>query len=232
MSNCIFETQYEKPYPFERMGEKKLPKRYWQMRYLFRELIQNHKKCPYLTILKKNCPVRFSRMCSYQMEWLRNTSANLELGSSTMQTFNDVISDAEQCSSLYNCSQTCKITIEATNSPSCLEYGANKSTPELVKKKKTITHDFDLLILLKLHSSVWQVYSFVRECLQNIVPEELWGSSHNKWCFLKNVKNIIYSVKYEKISLSEIMWKVRVEDCTWIRLVKNSTFELSDSKSF
>ncbi|XP_066480571.1 telomerase reverse transcriptase-like [Tiliqua scincoides] len=37
--------------------KKRLPKRYWQMRGVFQELLWNHAKCPYVAMLKKNCPV-------------------------------------------------------------------------------------------------------------------------------------------------------------------------------
>ncbi|XP_053323288.1 telomerase reverse transcriptase [Spea bombifrons] len=146
---------------------KNLPKRYWQMRYVFKELLQNHKKCHYVTLLKKHCPVRF-----------RNSG-------------------------------------NAINT-------ANENVEKMEQQKRDITNQLCLTSLLKQHSSGWQVYRFARECLLKIVPEVLWGSSHNKCCFLKSVKALIYSVKSNKISLAELMWKIRVKDCTWTHLTKNN----------
>nr|XP_021487080.1 telomerase reverse transcriptase [Meriones unguiculatus] len=74
-----------------------------------------------------------------------------------------------------------------------------------------------LMDLLRLHSSPWQVYSFLRACLRKLVPAGLWGTRHNERRFLKNVKQFISLGKYEKLSLQELMWKMKVEDCTWLR---------------
>uniref|UniRef100_A0A4W3JXA5 Telomerase reverse transcriptase n=1 Tax=Callorhinchus milii TaxID=7868 RepID=A0A4W3JXA5_CALMI len=78
--------------------------------------------------------------------------------------------------------------------------------------------DGDLLQLLKHYSSPLQVYRFVRECLLRVISDELWGSNHNKYRFLKNVKKLISLGKYDRFSLSELMWKMRVNDCTWLQL--------------
>ncbi|XP_048448632.1 telomerase reverse transcriptase, partial [Rhincodon typus] len=84
--------------------------------------------------------------------------------------------------------------------------------------------DTDLLCLLKQHSSPFQVYRFVRECLLKVIPDELWGSNHNKCRFLKNVKKFISLGRFDKFSCSELMWKMRVNDCTWLRLTKGPHF--------
>ncbi|KAJ8408610.1 hypothetical protein AAFF_G00252450 [Aldrovandia affinis] len=46
----------------------------------------------------------------------------------------------------------------------------------------------DLRSLLALHCSPFSVYRFVRECLHRVVPVELWGSIHNRVCFLFHVR--------------------------------------------
>lgn len=74
-----------------------------------------------------------------------------------------------------------------------------------------------LMGLLRLHSSPWQVYGFLRACLHKLVPPGLWGTRHNEHRFLKNVKQFISLGKYEKLSLQELMWKMKAEDCTWLR---------------
>ncbi|XP_049717117.1 telomerase reverse transcriptase [Elephas maximus indicus] len=71
--------------------------------------------------------------------------------------------------------------------------------------------------LLRQHSSPWQVYTFVRACLHRLVPPGLWGSSHNKCRFLRNVKTFISLGKHAKLSLQELMWKMKVQDCEWLR---------------
>ncbi|XP_018424735.1 PREDICTED: telomerase reverse transcriptase [Nanorana parkeri] len=150
---------------FQIMDRKKLPNRYWQMRHVFQELIQNHKKCPYSQLLKKCCNIRSDTAVS------------------SMQNLVDVTTNIEQLNT----------------------WSVNES---------------EVMMLLEKHNSVWQVYTFVRECLHRVVPETLWGSSHNKCRFLKNVKILIHSAKCEKMCLSELMWKMKVEDCFWLRLKK------------
>lgn len=74
-----------------------------------------------------------------------------------------------------------------------------------------------LINLLRLHSSPWQVYGFLRACLRELVPSGLWGAKHNKRRFFKNVKQFISLGKCGKLSLQELMWKMKVEDCLWLR---------------
>nr|DBA24726.1 TPA: hypothetical protein GDO54_012346 [Pyxicephalus adspersus] len=125
------------------------------MRHVFKEIIQNHKKCPYSQLLKKCCDV---------------TEKGMKVHSFTNPLLNLV------------------------------------------------------LFLLEKHNSTWQVYTFVRECLHRVVPETLWGSSHNKYRFLKNVKMLLNFAKSEKMYLSELMWKMKVEDCLWLHLKKSYHF--------
>ncbi|XP_062041349.1 LOW QUALITY PROTEIN: telomerase reverse transcriptase-like [Lepus europaeus] len=72
--------------------------------------------------------------------------------------------------------------------------------------------------LLQQHSSPWQVHAFLRACLRRLVtpPPGLWGSRHNKLCFPRNTKKFILLGKHAKLSLQELTWKVRVQDCTWL----------------
>ncbi|XP_017594564.1 PREDICTED: telomerase reverse transcriptase [Corvus brachyrhynchos] len=80
--------------------------------------------------------------------------------------------------------------------------------------------------------SHWQVYMFVRECLDKVIPAELWGSNHNKCRFLKNVKVFISRGKFAKLSLQELMWRMRVNDCMWLRLGKGGHFVPADEHCF
>ncbi|KAH0500989.1 Telomerase reverse transcriptase [Microtus ochrogaster] len=63
----------------------------------------------------------------------------------------------------------------------------------------------------------WQIYGFLLACIRKLVPSGLWGTRHNKCHFLKNVKQFISLGKYSKLSLQELMWKMKVEDCPWLR---------------
>uniref|UniRef100_A0A8C7C5B1 Telomerase reverse transcriptase n=1 Tax=Neovison vison TaxID=452646 RepID=A0A8C7C5B1_NEOVI len=74
-----------------------------------------------------------------------------------------------------------------------------------------------LVRLLRQHSSPWQVYTFLRACLCRLVPPALWGSRHNQRRFLRNVKKFISLGKHAKLSPQELMWKMKVQDCAWLR---------------
>uniref|UniRef100_A0A8D1T193 Telomerase reverse transcriptase n=1 Tax=Sus scrofa TaxID=9823 RepID=A0A8D1T193_PIG len=74
-----------------------------------------------------------------------------------------------------------------------------------------------LVQLLRQHSSPWQVYRLLRACLHRLVPPGLWGSPHNKRRFLKNVKKLVSLGKHARLSLQELMWKMKVQDCIWLR---------------
>lgn len=126
----------------------RLPRRYWQMRPLFQQLLVNHAECQYVRLLRSHCRFR---------------------------TANPQVTDALNTS------------------------------PE------------HLIDLLRLHSSPWQVYGFLRACLRKVVPAGLWGTRHNERRFFKNVKKFISLGRYAKLSLQELMWKMKVEDCHWLR---------------
>lgn len=94
----------------------------------------------------------------------------------------------------------------------CRFRTANQWVPDAMD-----TSPSHLMSLLRLHSSPWQVYGFLRACLHELVPAGLWGTRHNERRFLKNVKKFISLGKYAKLSLQELMWRVKVEDCHWLR---------------
>ncbi|XP_055749231.1 telomerase reverse transcriptase [Salvelinus fontinalis] len=74
--------------------------------------------------------------------------------------------------------------------------------------------------LLPQHSALHRVYLFVRECLIMVVPPELWGSDHNRFKFLSAVRKFLAMGKFERISLAELMWKMKVNDCDWLKISK------------
>lgn len=74
-----------------------------------------------------------------------------------------------------------------------------------------------LVQLLRQHSSPWHVYGLLRACLHRVVPAGLWGSRHNERRFLKNVKKFLSLGRHARLSPQELMWKMRVRDCAWLR---------------
>lgn len=193
--------------------KKRLPQRYWRMRDLFQELLRNHAKCPYRAVLKKNCPITVSeadrvdarpgcQQTDYQerggliREEQVNTVGNglkpLPGGMGTFGEMSGILSRISKKSEL----------IPGQMKPQASRDSAHSS----------------FLVFLKQHSSHWQVYAFVRDCLERVVPAALWGSSHNKCRFYKNVKKFISLGKFASLSLQELVWKMRVRECTWLRL--------------
>lgn len=199
MNNKVSEQDLQK----EGKRKKKVCKRYLQLIPIFQELIENHKQCSYKSLLKKHCSVKLFGKSRIEMIQGKNN----EDGKLCVQCDNSNTTKTDSTSSKT-----------MVHSLSNAEIVTNQSSVR-VEKQNTVLVD-ELYALLKQHNSVWQVYTFVRECLHKVVPESLWGSSHNKCRFLRNVKMLIQSVKCEKISFSELMSKMRVEDCSWLRLKK------------
>ncbi|XP_061838312.2 telomerase reverse transcriptase isoform X1 [Nerophis lumbriciformis] len=70
------------------------------------------------------------------------------------------------------------------------------------------------------HCAPHRVYLFVRECLSKVVPAALWGSGENRRLFLARVRSFLRSSRFDKMSLAELMWKMKVNDCDWLKLSK------------
>ncbi|KAM4687678.1 telomerase reverse transcriptase [Discoglossus pictus] len=209
LNNSIFEQNPEPQSSHEVKKKKKLPKRYWQMRQVFQELIENHKKCPYMALLKNNLFVKDFKIHSKEL-----------------------LMPNKGLSSLESASSACGVTIDSkTLDSGNTRMGISKITAKkkiiksiIAKGNRIATEKTMQLNLLKKHTKPWQVYVFVRACLHKVVPEFLWGSSHNKCRFLKNVKTFIYSGKFYKMSLQELLWNMRVENCVWLRLLKHDHY--------
>uniref|UniRef100_A0A7M4F6S9 Telomerase reverse transcriptase n=1 Tax=Crocodylus porosus TaxID=8502 RepID=A0A7M4F6S9_CROPO len=202
-----------------RWRKKRFPKRYWQMRNVFQELLKNHAKCPYLVLLKKNCPVQLSETSSGKVDPLHQSPTSE--GTQIPRQGEDPLREGPG------------LCLRNSSGEGSGEGGASDSRPLLKRtstdsntlpEKPLLGHspqdlsDSTFRELLKQHSKHWQVYVFVRECLERVVPAELWGSSHNKCRFFKNVKRFISLGRFAKISLHELMWKMRVNDCAWLHL--------------
>ncbi|XP_071750952.2 telomerase reverse transcriptase [Centroberyx gerrardi] len=124
---------------------KRLPRRFFNMVPLFSQLLRQHRRCPYSTILQKVCPL--------------------------------------------------------------VEEGDGEGQG-------------NLSALLPQHCAPHRVCLFIRECLSTVVPQELWGSHHNRLHFLAKVRAFLRSGKFERLSLAELMWKMKVNDCDWLKISK------------
>ncbi|KAM6141227.1 telomerase reverse transcriptase [Phoenicopterus ruber ruber] len=219
LSQNLLEQKHNQSLPHHSWRKKRLPKRYWQMRHTFQKLLKNHGKCPYLVLLKKNCPV-----------WITETSVRkTELPSqAALPGEAEVHEQAERFGKEpTKCVTSSRCESGPSDVPGTLGAPLAKSVREESQSEEQNPGevcDSALGELLKQHSSHWQVYIFVRECLERVIPAELWGSNHNKCRFLKNVKAFISMGKFAKLSLQELMWKMRVNDCVWLRLVKGDHF--------
>ncbi|MEQ2162691.1 hypothetical protein GOODEAATRI_022405 [Goodea atripinnis] len=72
--------------------------------------------------------------------------------------------------------------------------------------------------LLPKHCAPHRVYLFVRECLSAVIPQELWGSDHNRIHFFARARGFLHSGKFERLSLAELMWNMKVNDCNWLKI--------------
>nr|ACL80762.1 telomerase reverse transcriptase [Strongylocentrotus purpuratus]ACL80763.1 telomerase reverse transcriptase [Strongylocentrotus purpuratus] len=78
----------------------------------------------------------------------------------------------------------------------------------------------DAATLIKMKTDPWQVCLFLRQVLLKVVPDELWGSVHNRNVFLKGVKKFVQLGRFERLSLRELTEEIRAEDCNWCQLEK------------
>ncbi|XP_072139479.1 telomerase reverse transcriptase isoform X1 [Mobula birostris] len=252
---------------------KRFPKRYWQMRNIFHRLLRNHKRCPYLQILSRNCQVSIQK--GGKVNKASHAESNNEPNSSsvTEKALGPPISRAagfkpntpisssghqiEKQQQILNESLAGHVSVSndlpghnltprrrleecvhSWRSSECPEQSRPPEDPaaelktheeirasaDVERNEGSCGSDKDMLLLLKQYSSPLQVYRFVRECLIRVISDELWGSNHNKCRFLKNVKKFISLGKFDKFSCSELMWKMRVNDCVWLQLNKAQHF--------
>lgn len=219
LSQNLMEQKHTQSLPHHNWRKKRLPKRYWQMRHTFQKLLKNHGKCPYLVLLKKNCPVWISETSVRKTEL--PCQAALPGEAEVYQQAGQFGKEPTKCVTSSKCQSG------HADEPGNLGTPLAKSVreePQSEEQNPVEVCDSALGELLKQHSSHWQVYIFVRECLERVIPAELWGSNHNKCRFLKNVKAFISMGKFAKLSLQELMWKMRVNDCMWLRLVKGTAY--------
>ncbi|XP_020832373.1 telomerase reverse transcriptase isoform X1 [Phascolarctos cinereus] len=231
LTSHLFEQKGDPPQPRTPWKKRRLPKRYWQMRHLFKELIKNHRKCPYFMLLKKNCPLRFSAAKADPSSHLKKPQAIASshlTEAEEMQQREQMTEAPLSCGSNNTEKPSCSLTDQVPDKDSALSGRISEKTqPGSRTVGKTVfpgKGGGDVLQLLSWHSSPWQVYMFLRECLHRVVPAELWGSTHNKCRFFKNVRKFLTLGKHDKFSLRELMWKMRVKDCAWLALVQGNHF--------
>lgn len=83
-----------------------------------------------------------------------------------------------------------------------------------------LTAPRELNSLLAKHCAPHRVWLFVRECLSAVIPQELWGSDHNRIHFFSRARGFLHSGKFERLSLAELMWNMKVNDCRWLKISK------------
>lgn len=83
--------------------------------------------------------------------------------------------------------------------------------------------------LLPQHCVPHRVYLFVRECLLAVIPQELWGSDSNRLNFFVRVRGFLRSGKFERFSLAELMWKMKVNHCDWLKISKTGKIVIGDN---
>ncbi|KAM7069953.1 telomerase reverse transcriptase isoform 2-T2 [Acridotheres tristis] len=228
LSQNQVQQRHNQSLPKRKRRKKALPKRYRQMRHTFQQLLKNHGKCAYLALLRKNCPIRISEISMRKI----NLSCQAALPGEA-----EVQKQAEQFGKEpAKCVSSSRCESGHTDVPDNLGAPVAESVHgELLPSEEQNpgeARDAALRELLKQHSSYWQVYMFVRDCLEKVIPAELWGSYHNKCRFLKNVKMFISRGRFAKVSLQELMWRMRVNDCMWLRLGKGDYFVPADEHCF
>nr|NP_001165522.1 telomerase reverse transcriptase-long isoform 1 [Strongylocentrotus purpuratus]ACL80758.1 telomerase reverse transcriptase [Strongylocentrotus purpuratus] len=99
-----------------------------------------------------------------------------------------------------------------------LKRKMKKTTDTKAKPRMRLPNDAATLI--KMKTDPWQVCLFLRQVLLKVIPDELWGSVHNRNVFLKGVKKFVQLGRFERLSLRELTEEIRAEDCDWCQLEK------------
>lgn len=79
--------------------------------------------------------------------------------------------------------------------------------------------------LLLHHVPQWRVYLFIKLCITNVVPYELFGNQSNRIAFQRNVKRIIFSGRFETISLGQFMHGIKSK-CEWLKHISSNSDRL------
>lgn len=220
LSQNQVQQRHNQSLPKHKRRKKTLPKRYRQMRHTFQQLLMNHGKCAYLALLKKNCPVWISEISMTKTKL--SCQAALSEEAEVQKQAEQFGKEPAKCVTSSRCGSDHTDVPDNLGAP--LAESVRGELPPSEEQNPREARDSALTELLKQHSSHWQVYMFVRDCLEKVIPAELWGSNHNKCRFLKNVKVFISRGRFAKVSLQELMWRMRVNDCMWLRLGKGISY--------
>ncbi|XP_037984065.1 telomerase reverse transcriptase [Motacilla alba alba] len=222
------QQRHNQSLPKPKRRKKKLSKRYRQMRHTFQKLLINHGKCAYLALLRKNCPVWISEITMKKIKL--SCQAALPGDAEVQKQAEQFAQEPAKCVTSSRCESGHTDVPDNLGAPLAESLRGELLPSE--EQNPQEARDSVLMELLKQHSSHWQVYMFVRDCLEKVIPAELWGSNHNKCRFLKNVKVFISRGRFAKVSLQELMWRMRVNDCMWLRLGKGDHFVPADEHCF
>nr|DAA35191.1 TPA_inf: telomerase reverse transcriptase [Helobdella robusta] len=66
---------------------------------------------------------------------------------------------------------------------------------------------------------------FLKVCINKVIPTELLGSEHNKETFCKSVRYLLYSGRFENLTLDQLMFKVKTK-CGWMSEIRNNSERL------
>ncbi|KAL4222367.1 Telomerase reverse transcriptase [Mactra antiquata] len=81
--------------------------------------------------------------------------------------------------------------------------------------------------LLASHVHYRKVFLFLRLCIQYVLPDGLFGRSHNINTILKNVSRLISLGRREKITLGQIMNGMKTKEVYWLTGTKSNNMGLS-----
>ncbi|XP_057684121.1 telomerase reverse transcriptase isoform X2 [Corythoichthys intestinalis] len=108
------------------------------------------------------------------------------------------------------------------------QYAYRKTLQRFCPLMQSDMSQAELRSLLPQHCTPHRVYLFVRECLCAVVPSQLWGSVANHCHFLARVRGFLRSSKFDKLSIAELMWKMKVNDCDWLKISKKGRIPPSE----
>ncbi|RMC15766.1 hypothetical protein DUI87_07970 [Hirundo rustica rustica] len=227
LSQNQVQQRHNQSLPRRKRRKKRLPERYRQMGHTFQELLKKHGKCAYLALLRKNCPIQIPEITMRQITL--SCQGALPGEAEVQKQAEQFGKEPAKCVTSSRCESGHTDVPDSLSAPTA--ESVSGESPPSEEQNPGEARDSALRELLKKHSSHWQVYMFVRDCLDKVIPSELWGSNHNKCRFLKNVKVLISGTR-SKVSLLQLMWRMRVNDCMWLRLGKGGHFVPADEHCF
>ncbi|KAI8510175.1 hypothetical protein Bbelb_126030 [Branchiostoma belcheri] len=206
------------------------PRRYVKVQKLFVELLKRHKQCRYYYLVRYHCPISLE------------TSEKQQAGKTGGST-DDAVENGDR--HILEAPVFYRRPPDGTNKKKTAAVNHNDdivqhqavfhSSPQRTDGESLPISPRDELdpsddrasqeFLMSQHSSVYQIYQLLRSILHKVVPENLWGSRHNKACFLNHVLTFLRMGRYERISLHQLMTGIRLNDCDWLKLDSNTQQE-------